>query len=252
MHRGFNLTLNADLSSYESIGMELRVADENAVKTALVPFLGRDGVIDGSRLQEHWFPNVRSDVFISHSHADEEMALGLAGWLKQEFGLRPFIDSCVWGYVCDLLKQIDNAYCLNTDKATYDYDKRNGTTSHVHMMLSSALTTMIDDTECLIFLNSPKSITTRDSVSTATQSPWLYMELGIASVIRQKTPDSHRELISLAESSGWKTASVRYQAEYEVDLTPLTPINLETLNKWHAEYQRVRGHALDRLYAITA
>ncbi|MEI6514617.1 MAG: hypothetical protein WCO77_01455 [bacterium] len=251
MHRGFNLTLNdVDLSGYQAIGKELHAADANAVKVALDHFLGLDGVIDGSSLQELWFPQVRSDVFISHSHANEEMALGLAGCLKQEFGLKPFIDSCVWGYVNDLQRQIDRKYCLNPDKANYDYDKRNGTTSHVHMMLSTALTTMIDNTECLIFLNTPTSITTRDSVST-TQSPWLYMELGIARMIRQKTPDSHRELINLSESRGWKTASAQYKAKYKVDLTPLTPISKDTLERWASELDLGERYPLDCLYRIT-
>ena len=68
--------------------------------------------IDGTKMQENWFPKVDADIFISHSHKDENLAKGLAGWLYKEFGLEAFIDSCVWGYANDLLLEIDKKYCL--------------------------------------------------------------------------------------------------------------------------------------------
>ena len=62
-------------------------------------------------MQANWFPQIKADIFISHSHKDEDLALALAGWLKVSFGLTAFIDSCVWGYANDLLKMIDYKYC---------------------------------------------------------------------------------------------------------------------------------------------
>lgn len=67
------------------------------------------------------------------------------------FGLEAFIDSCSWGYCDDLLNKIDKKYCYDSKKKTYDYHLRNYTTSHVHMMLSTALAEMMDNTECIIF-----------------------------------------------------------------------------------------------------
>ena len=39
------------------------------------------------------------------------MVKQLAGYLKHTYGIECFIDSCVWGYANDLLKEIDNRYC---------------------------------------------------------------------------------------------------------------------------------------------
>lgn len=47
---------------------------------------------------------------------------------------------------------------------TYDYNLRNYTTSHVHMMLATALTEMIDNTECIMFYNTPNSVLLADDL----------------------------------------------------------------------------------------
>ncbi|MCC5439660.1 hypothetical protein [Clostridium botulinum] len=46
---------------------------------------------------------------------------------------------------------IDNNYCFNKDTETYDYIKRNYSTSHVYIMLSTALSMMIDRAESIFF-----------------------------------------------------------------------------------------------------
>ncbi len=162
MYKGFNLSLNDDLfQDYYKTGEQLNTINESAVKDALDSFLGANGKIDGSKLQEHWFPQIKADVFISHSHKDRDTALGLAGWLSESFGLKPFIDSCVWGYANDLLQEIDNKYSLltvNQSVTTYEYLHCNRTSAHVHMMLATALQMMINNTECLFFLNTPNAI----------------------------------------------------------------------------------------------
>ena len=70
------------------------------------------------------------------------------------------------GYCDDLLRQIDNEHCKKEDGKTYDYNLRNYTTSHVHMMLSTALTEMIDKTECIMFYNTPNSVSLADDLET--------------------------------------------------------------------------------------
>lgn len=54
----------------------------------------------------------------------------------------------------DLLREIDEKYCRHSNGTSFDYDKRNYSTSHVHMMLSIALSRMIDKCESVFFLNS--------------------------------------------------------------------------------------------------
>lgn len=63
----------------------------------------KDDVIDGTRVQNGWFPLVEADIFISHSRKDEELACALAEWLNRNFGLRCFIDSNIWGCFTNLL-----------------------------------------------------------------------------------------------------------------------------------------------------
>ena len=40
-------------------------------------------VLDGAGIESNWFPQISNHVFISHSHADERLALALAGALKK-------------------------------------------------------------------------------------------------------------------------------------------------------------------------
>ena len=121
-------------------GRDLFEEDSKKIRKELKDFILDNGNIDGTSLKEHWFPLISADIFLSHSHKDIEKVKGFAGWLYNEFGLRAFIDSSVWGYCDELLLEIDKKYCFQPKRDTYSYEKRNHTTSHVHMMLSSALT----------------------------------------------------------------------------------------------------------------
>lgn len=247
MFRGFNLVLNKNLSEFKSIGEELNASNRAAVKKAFDLFIEKDGVINGSQLQEYWFPQVLADIFISHSHQDRDMATSFAGWLSKTFKLKPFIDSCVWGYADNLLEQINNKYCKNSD-GKYDYEKIMNSASHVHMMLVSALGTMIDNTECLVFLNTPNSISAQTVVS-KTQSPWLYMEIATSGIIRRKYPQSHRQIM---ESAGLvrKADVAKLKVEYDVSLHSLTAINETNLTQWKDLYTKQGKHALDALYTV--
>ena len=88
--------------------------------------------------------------FLSQSHADLNIAKTFAGWIYQEFGLITFIDSCVWNYANELINAIDRKYCKKLS-GYYDYDERNRSTSHIHMMLTGAPGQVLDQSECLFF-----------------------------------------------------------------------------------------------------
>lgn len=173
--------------------------------------------------------------------------------LREEFGLTAFIDSAVWGYANDLLKKIDDKYCKNETGATYNYNQRNFSTSHVHMMLSGALTKMMDKAECLIFVNTPKSITTRDAVKDKTKSPWIYNEITTSLVLRKKKPDRHDLLIKHAKFEADEKKQ-KLDVSYNVDLSHLTPLSTSDLSKWRdqskGEIKGWRTHPLDQLYLI--
>ena len=169
----------SDFEKYESEGKEYYEKTKTDIQNSLKEFIGKDGVVDGSGLQESWFSTKQKfDVFLSHSHTDEKLAISLAGFLKRELNLNTFIDSCLWGYSNDLLREIDEKYCRHSNGTSFDYDKRNYSTSHVHMMLSIALSRMIDKCESVFFLNSENSISIAEEISKErTASPWIYNEL---------------------------------------------------------------------------
>ena len=129
-------------------------------------YLSPCGELKASEIEKDWFPEIKADVFWSHSHKDEKDVIALAGFLNN-LGLTTFIDSCVWGYADDLLKQIDDTYCISKKSSDdlidfYSYQKRNQSTTHVHMLLNGALMKMMDNTECLIFLDTPNSLKMQD------------------------------------------------------------------------------------------
>lgn len=251
MFIGFNLEAPFK-NEYFTSGQKVFNKYRTDIKKELDGYLLEDGSIDGSKMQSDWFPNVKADIFISHSHRDENKALALAGWLNDEFGLQAFIDSCIWGYSIELLKEIDNKYCRSKDGTMYDYDLRNYSTSHVHMMLSTALTMMIDKTECVFFLNTPNSISTSDSIQ-QTNSPWIYHELGMTRLIRKRTFEDHRE--------GYMQKSLIFEAasslniKYNVPLNHLISLSDDDLQIWYRKHnllQRIQStsHPLDALYNI--
>lgn len=94
--------------------------------------------------------------------------------MKEKFGLVAFIDSCVWGSADKLLKKVDERYCKQYYINYFDYEKRNFSTSHIHMMLSIALAKIMKNCEAIFFLNTEESICTEDIINNKTYSPWIY------------------------------------------------------------------------------
>lgn len=146
------------------------------------------GNIDAEKIVRAWFPVQEYDVFLSHSHADVETAIQLAVWLKKYLGLKVFVDSTVWGCADELLAKLDKKYCYKQNTGTYDYDKRNETTAHVHLMLAMALQEMISKSECFLFLDSGNSLDLSRWQSQGTKSPWIFEELKTTSIIEKIRP----------------------------------------------------------------
>lgn len=245
MFAGFNLEIKDEYLLFKQSGKLVFDKYQEEVERILDSYLLDDGSIDGTKMQNEWFPELTADVFISHSHSDKEYALALAGWLKEKMGLNAFIDSCVWGYADDLLKKIDDKYCLNSSGNTYNYELRNYSTSHVHTMLSMALTKMIDKTECIIFLNTPKSIETHDVIQ-KTKSPWIYHEIGMTKLLEKKKPRRH-DLIK--KGFNFENAAQDLIIKYNLDLNHLIPIYSLDLKEWETVKKDVPLHALDILYS---
>lgn len=204
MYKAFKINGNdieTDLSDesyneFYSAGEELYSDFKNEIEKNLENFKNADGVLDGKKLTAEWFPLIKSNVFISHSHKDIDTVLLIAGFLYKTQGVKSFIDSCIWGYAGDLLHIIDDEYCLKPS-GSYSYEKRNYSTSHVHMMLTIALTKMIYNTECILFLNTPNSIYPKDTIlgekkEAETLSPWIYTEIEMTKLVNKRAPKEHR------------------------------------------------------------
>ena len=113
-------------------------------------------------------------VFLSHSSKDKNTVYKFASFLKQQ-GINAFVDSMVWDNYKDLFNEFAKG-CKEQEKLNI--------AAHLHMVLASSLTYMINACDCFIFLASENSI----SNGNYTFSPCIYHELLTASIIQKKEP----------------------------------------------------------------
>lgn len=272
MYKGFNLTLTRadkmDFMDISSQDLELYSSGLNKLRSNLldrvssnIDLTDETGIIDVTKLKNNWFPENNYDVFISHSHNDVLIAKRIACWLKNEFDIDAFIDSTVWGYSNDLLKKIDDNYCvLSKNKKngmiTYDYDKRNYSTSQVNLILSSALHDMIDSCECIIFLNTENSISVVNTIKNKTNSPWIYDELQNTRLINKKVPERLLLETEIRQSDYINKSSNElppFQYDVTPELTKLLKITRDDLVNWEREWSFIQNKGnrkpLDLLYS---
>lgn len=245
MYSGYKFEFDEYNKSFYDIGLELYEDDRFQIEEELDKFALSRNTLDGDAIMASWFPKIQAEIFISHSHADEKYVISLAGFLYKKFGLKSFIDSCVWGYSVELLNKIDNQFCSNGRPGSYSYEKRNYSTSHVHMMLSISLMKMIDQTECLFFINTPNSLNTKELIE-ATNSPWIFAEIALSQRLRRKSKEEHREKASkLITESAENFSNIAYR----LDTLHLKEITVDTFKQWCEKYDG-KGHGLDALYNI--
>ncbi|WP_158991449.1 hypothetical protein [Mucilaginibacter sp. L196] len=250
MFSGFNLSFDTVDKDFYQRGLTTYNSYKNQIEHSLNNYLSPDGSINGSQMQADWFPLVKANIFISHSHDDQDAAITLAGMLSA-LGLTVFIDSCIWGYAPDLLKKIDNKYCLNEDRATYNYDERNKSTSHVHIMLSTALSMMIDKVECVMFLNTPNSIKSSD-IKSETFSPWIYAEIAMTKYVRRRQLNEYRPTL-LKGMEQTRNLNENLSIKYQLNLDHLMELTDDDLINWVNKYSQSIPKpvfALDLLYEI--
>ncbi len=248
MYRAYSLRIAENLfQSYLEDGMSATKENNAAAKAGLDKFIDGDGSLVARKIMDDWFPRVKADVFISHSRKDEELAIGLAGWLKEKLGVSSFIDSCVWGYSPELLKKLDKQFCLKDD-GYYSYDKRNITNCHVNMMLSTSLAKMIDQCECVIFLNTPNSISCKGCIEKdGTESPWIYAEIEATRMLRENTPERKRWLVKASVENRSIVLDETISVKYDLDLKHLLLLEKEQIIKWD-KCGKIGTDSLDFLY----
>ncbi len=251
MYTGFNLKFEKFFTEpqekyYLEKGKGLFKQYSNKIEQKLEELILDNGNIDGGKMQTNWFPTVKADIFLSHSHKNEKEAIALSGYLFDKLGILTFVDSCIWGYSADLLKKLDEKFC-KMDSGHFDYNKRNFTTSNVHMMLSTALTKMMDKTECLLFLNTPESISFKDGVKSSTLSPWIYSEIETSKLIRHKKLSEYRESRRQTKCFSKGGATLNESIQFPLDLTHLTNLDQSNIRQWVEEFNN-EEYPLDILY----
>jgi len=258
MHRGFQIEgLSPDFGFYAaSLGRLIQEEQALSIRSSLESYLNEDGKLDAQALSKAWFPAIKADVFISHSHNDEAKALRLAGWLKEKFGLTAFIDSAVWNSADALLRMIDNQYCRHENGTSYSYEKRNLSTSHVHVMLTMAITEMIDRCECLFFLNTPESISPGETIKEGnTSSPWIYAEIAISKTIQKRhLPVGRRGKSVLAYDAALEAINESQGSVplvHKLDVSHLSKLTEARLRAWAVSWENENNKSpLDDLYEL--
>lgn len=240
-----------DVASYK--------ARQDKVLVDLEQFLlDGNNLLDATKIQQSVFPEIDIDVFISHSHTDEDEAIKVALSLE-EIGLKPFVDSCVWGHADELLRKIDDAFSKPEGWTNYSYELRNRTTTNVHLILNAALQQMIHRSELFIFLGTETSVKIDDYVSSHEQlsSPWIFSEL---TFVRNVERTLRKQITMGNESRKFEAAaSDKKEVEFRYRLPDSTyAIEFWQFARWLESgkslpvpdfLQRVKGlEHLDRLY----
>lgn len=145
-------------------------------------------VLSAEAIQKHLFPQSgQQEIFLSHSHKDEDKVIDLAISLEKR-GFNVFVDSCIWSNVFELLRAVDEEYCLLSNKESFDYYKRNISTANIYMILNTALHNMIDQCEIVFFLSTPQSSDLKSYIDQQViSSPWIFSELSFATKVQRKS-----------------------------------------------------------------
>ena len=256
MYKAFEI--NVTHPDAEKLAEYLSACGRNAIKKNVSQAEMASAVKSSSAnwIMDTWFKDYAADVFVSYSSEDKKIAEGFAAILESE-GLRVFIDSDVWGRAEALQRIIYDSYAsVKKDSGVVDhylYEKRNNTTGYVHAMLHFALTRMINQAECFVFLSTSNSKLSSNQCSLETKSPWLFYELATANFVAEIEPNRRRLLIQgQGLDAGLEKVSESFSVKFRVETPKLKTINLDDICK-AIKISRSCGDAmpqfiLDRLY----
>ncbi|MGY3892855.1 hypothetical protein [Aeromonas enterica] len=236
MYQGFDLKID-DISFFDSDEEYTKTLDENKenIKLVVDEILMSSDVIDAEKIISQWFPKDHYHVFISHSHKDEYIAKALANWLYENFKLKSFLDSHIWGYANDLLYDLNDLYARKND-TTFEYTPAIYNASNVHLMLSTALSEVIDSTECLFFINTENTIRNinlnNGRYEPRTDSAWIMHELKSSSIIRKKQSEHRSAKLMESKSAGLESIHKSVGYSYSISTNHLVKISQEKLSQW--------------------
>lgn len=156
------------------------------------PYSNDNIVLNRNEIKEAFFspfkPQLKNaQVFLSHSHANKNKALGVKDYLESKTKRKVFIDSLFWDYKDDVLNKLAK------------YDDISKIEDAFTLILRESLQDMIEKCPYFVFLQSKNSVSnqglSRNQVLLKiTYSAWIYEELKIAHSI------SESRLIPMMES----------------------------------------------------
>jgi hypothetical protein len=107
---------------------------------------------------------------------------------------------------------------------------------------------MIDNSECVFFLNTPNSVTP-NSIINKTFSPWIFSEIATTQIIEKKIPK--RRIRKNNKVVAMKTLNEDLKIEYDMELSHLTNLDDDLFGKWLSKSSTSPENALDNLYSLT-
>lgn len=264
MYKGFNLDFDEEYF-IESIGYKdyATIYDTEVIETykeninfSIEKIKKNIKEIDGTELQNSWFPNIESHIFLSHSHSDEEIVKRFAGYLYSELGIKVFIDSTIWRDSNEELIKLMNKYAKweqykiipNGDIRVCYVEEVFKFKDNINMMLLMALTKMINNTDCFLFFNTNNS-TINEYHNSKTYSPWIYYEIGISKCIEK----IKRKNIIETFSSKHKSSTESINMTFDLDTEHLTKLTTDKFIEWVniCKNTNIKTYdALDNLYNI--
>lgn len=251
MYRGFSIELDECESLLKDIAfddtIDVNKEDNDQLKTSLIKqveklYIG-SSELKSDEIEEDWFPDLKFDIFISHSHRDcDTLVKKFAKWLYDEFGLKAFVDSQVWGNKNDLIQYLAQKDPKGICSTCPDI------VTGVNAILNMALLKMMDNTECFMFLSTKNSVIAK---SDYTYSPWIYSELEMSNKLRCRMP---RRLCNQRQSSSIRAFRQMFlyvqsiPLIYRINRKHLEEITPQQLVEWMQTKRTLGPHNLDYVY----
>ena len=251
MYRAFNVTLESN-KYLGYVNTRQYENDKSISLQKLQKIINSRDIIQAWEIKKLLLPSKRYDIFISHSHKDLELAKGFANYLYLFFNVTCFIDSLYWGNIDELqneLNELHLTYDGVTKKSYYDYEKTLQVAKHADMILASALTEMIDNCECVFFLNTDNSVIrgTEAISKNETYSPWIYHEVFTTTIIQKKQRSKFNESYQFRDNAIKQIPDI----SYGLDLSGMTVLREEDIFEWEIKINSNKDkHPLDVLYNL--
>lgn len=221
----------------------------NCIIDEIISFSDSENILDCSKIQNDWFPTLNFDIFISHSHKDQDLANALADYIEARTSLKVFVDGMVWQNADQLQQKLDDNFSLidESNPNLYSYRKVLATSSNVNAMLSMAIMKLMDKTDVIFLLNTKNSVITIDDVTNKTMSPWLFEEWLFTQKLRIKKntkPARQQTKQAILESK-------KIQTTYDLPkISDYTKLTIEDIISWLNECKTICSsyNILEKLY----